>query len=82
MSKRVEFTPPEGLTAPEGKDKGDTFESMATFRIKSDGRFCLVAIGDHKLPGYDDNEPRDEGREVASKYRKVVNGSASNVSNY
>lgn len=77
--KLVEFSPPEGLAVPEGKTEGDTFESMATFRIKKNGKMCLVAIGDLKMPGYED---RDEGGEVASKYRKAMNVSPDNVSNY
>lgn len=80
--KRVEFTPPEGLATPEGKADGDTFEMMATFKIKKGGRVCLIAMGDFKMPGYDDQEPRDEGREVAGNYRKAMNGSNSHVSNY
>lgn len=70
--KRVEFTPPEGLATPEGRNDGDTFEMMATFKIKKGGRLCLVAIGEHKMPGYDSNEPRDEGGEVASKYHNAM----------
>lgn len=73
--KRVEFTPPKGFGLPEGKEAGDTFESMATFQLKKDGRMCLVAIGDHKMPGYEDksdNSYRDEGGEVASSYRKAM----------
>lgn len=54
--KRVEFTPPEGLRPPEGTEAGDTFESMATFQFKKDGRLCLVAIGDNKMPGYSDKD--------------------------
>lgn len=73
--KAVEFTPPKGFVGPEGKESGDTFESMATFKIKSNGRMCLVAIGDHKMPGYDKDKEstyRDEGGEVASRYHNAM----------
>ncbi len=51
--KRIEFTAPAGFGAPEGTQPGDTFEAMATFQLKKDGQMCLVAIGEHKMPGYD-----------------------------
>lgn len=70
MAKLVEFTPPKGLAVPENKAEGDTFESMATFRIKKGGRMCLVAIGDYEMPGYIDKP--DEGSEVVSKYHAVA----------
>lgn len=75
--KRVEFTPPKGFGLPEGKQAGDTFESMATFQIKKDGRMCLVAIGDSKMPGYEDKQAmkeRDEGGEMVSAYHTAANG--------
>lgn len=71
MPKLVEFTPPKGLAVPENKAEGDTFESMATFRIKKGGRMCLVAIGEHEMPGYTDSKP-DEGSEVVSKYHAAA----------
>lgn len=79
MFKRVEFKPPEGLAIPEGKSDGDTFEMMATFKVKGN-RLCLVAMGDHKMAGYE--MMRDEGGEVASNYRKAMNGGSSDVSDY
>lgn len=74
MPKPVEFNPPAGFSPPEGVSDA-TFESMATFRVKPNGRFCLVAIGDHKMPGYDKDKEstyRDEGGEVASKYHNAM----------
>lgn len=76
--KLIEFTPPKGMAIPEGKGSGDTFDSIATFRIKPDGKMCLVAIGDHKLPGYDKDAMTDGGREMgdkaASRYREKMDG--------
>lgn len=73
--KRVEFKPPDGMQLPEGKMSGERFESMATFQIKKNGDLCLVAIGEHDMPGYEEkNEPsrRDEGAEVVSAYRGAM----------
>lgn len=70
--KRVEFPAPRGFATPEGKSSGDRFESMATFQIKKNGDLCLVAVGDYKMPGYEDKKEhnyRDEGAEVATAYR-------------
>jgi len=77
MPKQVEFTPPKGFVAPEGKQNGDTFESMATFKIKGN-RLCLVEIGDVPMPGYEDkadySAKPDEGAAVVSKYREAAYG--------
>lgn len=65
--KKVEFTPPAGFATPEGTEAGKEFEAMATFQVKRDGRLCLVAIGDHKMPGYSDNED-----DVVKKYHAAM----------
>lgn len=73
--KRVEFQPPKGMQMPEGKGKGERFESMATFQIKANGDLCLVAIGESKMPGYEDKKEssyRDEGGEVVTAYRSAM----------
>lgn len=55
-SKRVEFTPPEAFALPEGVAPDEDFDMVATFRVKQGGTVCLVAIGDVKMPGYDDSD--------------------------
>lgn len=73
--KRIEFMPPKGMQLPEGKMSGERFESMATFQIKKNGDLCLVAIGESKMPGYEDkkeSEYRDDGSEVVSAYRGAM----------
>lgn len=73
--KRVEFMPPKGFQLPEGKLKGERFESMATFQIKANGDLCLVALGESKMPGYEDKKEsghRDEGGEVVAAYRSAM----------
>lgn len=51
--KLIEFKPPAGLV-PEGAEDGTTFEEVATFKVKSNGNICLVAVGEHQMPGYSD----------------------------
>lgn len=74
--KKVEFTPPKGFTPPEGLE---TFDSMATFQLKPNGRMCLVAIGDFKMPGYDkkykpENPGAESGERMSSRYREQMEG--------
>jgi hypothetical protein len=70
--KRVEFNPPEGMRTPEGTQAGDTFESMATFQVKKDGRLCLVAIGDHTMPGYGEKDYDNPGDAVVDRYHAAM----------
>lgn len=65
--KRVEFNAPVGFVSPEGIEAGKEFEAMATFQLKRDGRMCLVAIGDHKMPGYSDKDD-----ETVRKYHAAM----------
>lgn len=66
--KKVEFTAPAGFAVPEGTEPGKEFEAMATFQVKKDGRLCLVAIGDHKMPGYSDNDDETVRKYHAAMY--------------
>lgn len=39
---------------PEGKgEEGDEIELVDTWRVKPDGKLCLVEFDGHKMPGYD-----------------------------
>lgn len=70
MPKRIEFDPPEGFTLPEGKAVGDDIELMATVRVKPDGRLCLVALNDERMPGFRDDE--DDGKSYADASADVM----------
>lgn len=76
--KRIEFKIPEGLTVPEGTQAGGQWQEMATFRLKKNGQMCLVAIGEHKMPGYENGKeesPMYEAQEKASsRYSGMMNG--------
>jgi hypothetical protein len=39
-----EFPLPEGFTPPEGTQTGTPFQALGTFRVKSDGSMCLLAV--------------------------------------
>lgn len=78
--KRVEFRPPAGFAVPEGStEAGQEFESMAKFRVKANGQLCLIAIGDHPMPGYGNKDymrgmrdMREDGNEVVAKYHQAM----------
>ncbi len=53
-TQKVEFTPPQSFTPPEGSNDGE-FDIVCTFRTKGN-KICLVELGDTKMPGYDDSE--------------------------
>lgn len=41
-----EFPVPKGFAPPEGTQTGEPFQALGTFRIKSDGSMCLLAVDD------------------------------------
>lgn len=41
----VEFSPPSSYSPPDEARGGREWEGMATFKLKPDGRMCLVKIG-------------------------------------
>jgi hypothetical protein len=44
-SSYVEFDPPAGYEAPEGAIVDQDFDGLATFRVKSNGKMCLIKVG-------------------------------------
>ena len=54
-SELIEFHPPKGVV-PEDTEVGGMFELVSTYRLKPGGEICLVMIGDHKMPGYEEGE--------------------------
>lgn len=72
IMKRIEFKPPAGLV-PEGAEEGTEFEEVSTYRIKKNGDICLVAIGEHQLPGYDSKSTHEYGEEAGSRYMEKMN---------
>lgn len=70
--KRIEFKPPSGLV-PEGAEEGAEFEEVSTFRVKKNGDVCLVAIGEHQMPGYDGKDSHDYGERAGQRYTEKMN---------
>lgn len=67
MSEKTypEFKPPNSYIIPEGVSEGETFEDIATFRLKANGQICLTKIGDASLEEGNEkqSEPDDYGTE-------------------
>jgi hypothetical protein len=76
MSKPIEFKIPGAFQIPEGVAAGQDFEAMATFQVKKGGRLCLLAVGEHPLPGYEDegqpSGPPSAGAGVSERYREAM----------
>lgn len=58
-NERVEFRPPKGMV-PEDIQSGDTFDLVSTYRLKPSGEVCLIQAGEHKLPGYEEEDYKEE----------------------
>lgn len=72
MPKRVEFDAPEGFVLPEGKAVNDDIELMATVRMKTDGRLCLVELDGVRMPGFKEDE--DDGKTYANASADAMEG--------
>ena len=71
-----EFEVPTGYKAPEGVKPGDTFEELATFRMKPDGSMCLVEVAGVTVGGKSKEEAIEEEVEpgVAERFSKYRSG--------
>jgi len=48
--ERCEVKPPKDFQIPEGKQSGDSFDIVCTFRVEQDGTLCMTKLGDSDLP--------------------------------
>jgi len=55
---KVEFTPPQSFTPPEGSGDGE-FDIVCSFRTKGD-KICMTKLGDADMPGYEDDTPQSK----------------------
>lgn len=67
--KRVEFTPPDGFSAPE--HEGEEFDLICTFKVKPDGQICMTKLGDTEMPGYGDKD--DQKKDDKPSYAGMAN---------
>jgi len=58
MAAYPEFQPPESYILPEGLKDGETFEDIATFKLKKSGKICVIKVGD--APILDEGKKDDE----------------------
>lgn len=67
-NKRIEFDLPDGFVVPEDLSSNQQFEALATIKLKDDGKACLVALDDYRMPGYQEedgpesSEPEEDNR--------------------
>lgn len=53
------FTLPQGVEVPDGKQMGDTFQAMGTFRIDAGGKCTLTEVDGEPIDGSGD-QPNDQ----------------------
>lgn len=64
--KAITFTLPAGVQVPDGKQEGDTFHAMATFKLEAGSKVTLEAVDGEPLDGGGDesdaanNEANDD----------------------
>lgn len=76
MDSKVEFTPPQDFSIPEGTEDGDTFDVVCTFKLNG-SKICMTMLGDADMPGYDNN---GDGKETKPDYSGYAQGMQSQMS--
>jgi len=63
--KAIMFTLPDSVQVPDGKGPGDSFQAMATFQLKPNGKACLTEVDGEPLDGYksESETPNDEAND-------------------
>ncbi len=61
LSDYPEFPVPDGFTPPEGTQTGEPFQSLGTFRLKSDGTMCLLAVDGSPVTSGGGDQDQDQG---------------------
>ncbi len=61
-SNYPEFPVPKDFSPPEGTQTGEPFQALGTFRIKSDGSMCLLAV-DGSAVSTGEQEPDESQQE-------------------
>jgi len=71
-SEYPEFQAPSGFTIPEGKVDGDTFDAVATFKVKGAGVLCLTAVEGNPIEGEAEEDPMEDEMEGESDDESMV----------
>lgn len=69
MKKKLDFIPPQGAV-PAAVAEGEEFDLVCTWRVKGDGRVCLVKFGETDV----DYDKEEKGRK--GPYSKEANDMA------
>jgi len=69
MAAYPEFQPPDSYILPEGLKDGESFEDIATFRLKKSGKICIIKVGDAPILDDGKEEPDDYGTEEGMSNR-------------
>jgi hypothetical protein len=68
----VEMSPPEGFMVPEGLDEDATFETVTEWRLKPNGKMCVVSVDGVEVPQKDDK--MEEVEEEEDFYQPPASG--------
>lgn len=59
----IEMSPPEGFMVPEGLEGDATFETVTEWRLKPNGKMCVVSVDGIEVPQKEDKEEMVEEEE-------------------
>jgi hypothetical protein len=62
-AKYPEFDIPDNFIVPEGVAEGETFEALGTFKLKPNGRMCIIKVDDAPIYSDKKDEEDDYGTE-------------------
>jgi hypothetical protein len=58
---KMVFKLPAGVEIPDGKEEGDTFQAMATFKLMDKGEVELTEVDNEPIDGKEPEDTTDEG---------------------
>jgi hypothetical protein len=68
----IEMSPPEGFMVPQGLDEDATFETVTEWRLKPNGKMCVVSIDGVEVPQKEDK--MEEVEEEEDFYQPPASG--------
>lgn len=70
----VEFPTPPGFTLPEGSTEGESFEMVGSFKLKPDGKMCLLSVGGLDVSPPQATESKSTGQRMVAAYQGKEEG--------